>query len=445
MAVYIYKRLVDVKILNEYYLFNSDETSFFDISDASLRAQFLENRLLNGQYNLLKDLVIEPVGDSRRIMQDHKVRLVPLNSGFMLGMEVDESPQADGSLEYKPFIPLSRPLRLAFAIRLKNPLFLSFSGVPLRARMPAIYYFSNDAGWGVPAFPSLSLPMPGFAAGRTYEMGDLALINGQLREAIRRTDSSAQADWRAVPGDGYANDNDRALLPHRFAYSFGPGAAVTSAEFTLKDSAGEEVKKITFNPGGALSRVALDFTFKAPSGGNPPEAIPSGTYQLEISGDNNYSDSKKIILDDILYDRAYLGIVEIKIDKGSGPDALLRDNGSLITRRLADGSKISHPSYEIRIRSRITYWRYISNKKRELNVGPRASPYLTKEGRVLVSNDPRSLSAIPTIFSRENQNTGLIETTFLPNPTPSPISEQGGRIFSDIYVSQVKDAIIENT
>lgn len=445
MAVYIYKRLADVKILNEFYLLTSDETSFFGIADPARRAQFLEDRLLNGQYNLLRDIVIEPTEKSRQVMQAYRIKLVPLNSGFMLGLEVNEAPQADGSLEYTPFIPVEEPLRLAFAIRLQNPLFLSFSAIPLRTTAPALYFFSNDEERGAHDFPSLSLPPPDFVPGRGYEMGELAVINGQLREAIRRTLSSAPANWRAVAGSGYANENDRVLLPRRFTYSFAAGN-VTAAEFVLKDGAGEEVKTINFTSAAPLSRVALDFVFKTPANADdPPEPIASGAYLLEVAGNNNYSDSKTVILDDQQYGRDYLGVVEIKIDRGSGPDALLRDNGSLITRRLADGSSVPHPSYEIRIRSRITYWRYISSKKRELDVGPKAAPFLAKEGRVLVSKNPRSLSALPMIFSRINQNTGLPETAFLPNPLPSPISEQGGRLFSDIYVSQVKDAIIENT
>ena len=438
MAEFIYKRLVDVHILHEYYLMNSDESSIFDIADEEGRKQFLETRILNGQYDLRKDFVIEASKETEDLLRAYKIRKVPMNTGFMLGMEVEKSPQLDGSLEYIPKIPFDEPVRLRFGIKMKNNLLKNFSNLPYNnPEIPAIYFFSNNED-GQRTFPFLSLPISNFQLGRSYEMGELAIVNGTLQEAIVTNSDSGAGNWRAVSSDGYLNENDRQVLPNFFAYTFPSGSGVTSANFTLRKTDGTTVKTIAKASSGPLSRVSLNYRFADPSvPGDPPPEIPPDTYDFEVTGNNGYSDSYRVIMDNKIYRSDYLGVVEIKIDHNASDYSLLRNNGSLITRKLSDGSTDPHPTYEIRIKSRITYWRYISNKNKELFVGANATSHLNKEGRVLVSIQPRSLSFTPTIFG-----SGM-DTLFLPNPVPTPLQGQGNRVLSDIYVQQVSGSIEE--
>ncbi len=445
MAELVYKRLVDVKILNEYYLLNSDEGSFFAIDDAALRKAFLDDRVLHGQYNLTTDLTIEPIGETKKLLKSYRIRLVPQSTGFMLGMEVDPVTQEDGSSDYFPKISFEKPVRLHFGLQIRNPLVLNFSSLPYRSSYPAIYFCTNDDPDNVRNFPVLSLPIADFQSGKIYEMGELAVINNAIHEAIIRTNSADPGFWRQVEGNGFLNEQDRNLLPASFVYTFNPESEVNEATFTLKTIDGAVLKTIQKTAGGTnkLSRVNLNFSFQdIENSGDELIPILPGSYELDIAGNNGFSESHRIHLNKELYQRGFLGVVEILIDPSdTGPFGLLRDNGALITAIDIDGAKIPHPELEIRIKGRITYWRYISNKKKELAVGTKATSFLTKEGRVLVSNEPRNLSFLPTLFTIQDQNQG--ETLFLPNPEPTPLKEREGRIYSDIYVSQIKDTIEE--
>lgn len=438
MPSIIYKRLVEVRILNEYYLFDSAQQSIFEMTGAGQQEKFLDDRVFSGQYDVSRDLAIKPTEKCQRKLRNFRIRLIPTKLGFFLGMEVKKVSQPDGSLEYQPFIPVTDELTLQFMVEIRNPLFRNFSGFPNRPTVPAQYYFTNVKSNDTRTFPNLPLPISDFESGKTYEMGALSVINGQIREALLDTTSNSTNIWRSIAGAGYVSENDQILLPKKFTYTFAEAPQAMPLKFVLKSSNGDQIKEIPFDKPDGRKAFQLDFSFLLDGPSSSRNELPDGAYILEVLGNGNLLTSRQVYLSNLLYRRQNLGVVELKINRAAGPYRLLKDQGTLITSLDSDGAKIPHPVFDIKIKSRLTYWRYISNKKKELSVGVNARAYLSKINRVLVANRPRNLSSVPTRFVSNNQN---IAPIFLPNPSPSPLRIQDGRVFSDIYVSPIKDLI----
>jgi hypothetical protein len=77
-----------------------------------------------------------------------------------------------------------------------------------------------------------------------------------------------------------------------------------------------------------------------------------------------------------------------------------------------------------------------------LKATDKTSPYLIAENGILKSVRPLPMNARPLEFMDENLvNPGV----FLPNPPDQSLRvENNGMIYSDIYVSGIKDLIVED-
>lgn len=419
MAAIYYKRLFEVRILLEYYLRDNIHQDVFAPANPALES-LLAQRVDHQQYNIWHVLTIVPLQTTGSLFEGRAIRLIPTPAGFFVGLKV--TPRDN---KFVPFISLDPDIRFHFAITAKNPLLRNITNYPLRSSVPAIYYFSNSNEAGNQRFPFLSLPVAPFKAGKTYAMGELAVVGGNLKEALVRTASATASRWRALDAEGLANEGDRILLPKQFEYIFDPESNVSTADIALTTADGTIIKQMSFSSSSGLNRLSLDFNM------NNSGEISDGLYQLAVTGDGGYLEERKVYLSNSLYRAGSFGLIDIK--PGEADFRLLEADGSLRT---------PVPVFEIRLKSRSTYWRYISSKGKKLKVTDKTDPYLTVTGGALQASVPRPLTFMPVEFRR---NDPAIERVFLPNPpTVSFKPEADGRVYSDIYLDPIKGLIEED-
>ena len=112
---------------------------------------------------------------------------------------------------------------------------------------------------------------------------------------------------------------------------------------------------------------------------------------------------------------------------------LFANDGFLIRRRDALGTWTPAPVFEIPVKSRLAYWRFINNQGKEMNISPALVPYVDKENKVLVTKRPRSLAKDFFLLRKQ----GSSDTIYVPNPTDTRlIPESGKRFFVNIKVAR---------
>lgn len=433
MSTIHYKRLFEVRILHDYYLSEADLTSFYALNDSE-KADFLNASIARDEYDVRNYLEIIPSASTRTVFHNFNFRMATIPSGFMVGVKVKPRLNEAGEEEYLPTtLTPADALRLGFHLRIKDPGFNTYTNLKIRRPAPASYFFSNTNAEGLKVFPSLSLPAADFRAGNTYEPGEMAMIGGILKEALEETTSNNAAAWRAVDGDGLANEQDRILLPKLFPYTL--SEATDTSEFTLKEHDGTEVKKIPFNTAGNTQTFYLDFRQTAVAPGDVPEDIDEGHYLLEISTDSS-TETVQVYLSEELYRRTDAGALVVETDVTDSDFRVLNEDGTLITRKKTDGTFVPHPVFEIRFKRRSTYWRYRSDSGDSLKVTSDSTPFLDEESSYLVTKDMRPLTYYPTFFEDP-----ALPVIFLPNPGSGSIKKENKRFFSDLYVSPIKGLI----
>jgi hypothetical protein len=162
--------------------------------------------------------------------------------------------------------------------------------------------------------------------------------------------------------------------------------------------------------------------------------VEEGYYDLEITGDGGFSDSHRIYLQTMPLSANLFGMVVMDLAEPHAQFGLLDGGGAL---------KNPYPVFEIRLKSRITYWRYRSSEGKILSTTPKSAPFLTASAGQLVSVNPRSMTASPSEFQVDDPNTPNVnERIFLPNPNSVSLRQEAdGRIYSDVFVPKIKDLI----
>jgi hypothetical protein len=308
-------------------------------------------------------------------------------------------------------VPVSGQLRLQFVIRLKNAALLSRSNLRINPVFPACYYFTNDDITTGKSFPSLSTAVKEFTDGRLYEMGEMAIVNGNVSQAIARTDSAATG-WVTTDDVHFINEYDRILLPQKFSYTFDQ-QGITQANVVLLKGA-DEIKTLSFQHAVGLQETVLDFT-----------GTPDGIYTLKVTGSNNYDRSYTVYLHSTLYQRDAWGVLDLVMHPADVAFQLVDADGLL--------AMPSAPVFELRFASRATYWKYYLQKGdppgADVNweeVLP-APPGIKK---VIISKQPYPLMQAYRKVS--------YATVSLPNPDGEMISRQGNLICSEILLPKMK-------
>lgn len=433
MSTILYKRLFEVRILHDYFLSKADLTSYYALNDNE-KAEFLNLSIGREEYDVRHYLEIIPSESTQTVFSNFNLRMARMPSGFIVGVKVKPQLNEGNDEQYLPTsLTPADTLRLSFFLRIKDPEFNTFTNLKIQQSAPSSYFFTNTNTDSVKVFPSLSIPVADFVAGKSYETGEMAIVGGILKEALEETTSNNPAVWRAVDGDVFASEQDRNLLPKLFSYRL--SEASDTVEFTLKRQDGTDVKKVTFSTAGEIQPLYLDFRQTTLSTGDLPEDINDGHYQLEISTDSS-TIIESVYLSDELYRRTDAGALVVETDVTDPDFRVMNDDGTLITRKNADGTIVPHPVFEIRFKRRSTYWRYRSDTGRNLKGTTNSQPFLNEQGNDLITKDLRPLTRYPTFFANPPH-----PDIYLPNPKKISVKKGGKKYFSDTYVSPINGLI----
>lgn len=428
----IYKTLFEVKLLHEFYCTNGDGETVFDFPVQKDRLDFLFQQFIYDKESISTDIEYTFPEELESIYDGYNLKLLPSWSGFKIAVRVNQHVLTDNSLVFQPIASLPEDFNIYIQLSKKNNLLDSFTNAAINNSVPSVYFFSNENILTAKSFPFLTNNISPFDGTKIYDQGELASFGANdIREFYK---NNLVDQWEAVTGDGFANENDRMLVPMKFYYSFNSTSEIKNADFTLKDNTGNIIKSISISSNDPVQKTLLDF-----SGSAEPLLIsaaflfPGIVYSLEIRGDNGYSRDYKIIFSDALYSKTCWGIVHIKPAATNFSFNLFDSDGFLIKRRNPPGIWIDAPVFEIPVKSRFTYWRYINDKGNELDLIPAFADYLFKEEKILLSKRPRAISKSYFLLEKEAST----DTVYIPNPISYEIKRDAKeRLCFDIMVPQ---------
>jgi len=427
----IYKPLVEILLLHEFYLTESEGNTIFDKTLQADKIDYLINNYNESDIHITDDLSFNPTDLSKSLLRNQHLHISPTYSGFRVSIDVFEQKLQDGTTVYQPKINLPDDLNINILLT-KNDNYLDrFSNSRLQRNIPAVYYFSNEDVQGAKTVPSLSNAIAAYDASYAYEMGELAFKDNQVKQFT--SDGSANP-WIAVTDNGYVNENDRMLVPFQFNFSFDVSDNINQADFTLKDNTGATIKTISASSStAALQVVALDFS-GLPQLLSIADVSSPAVYTLTVSGSNGYSKQFNILFADAATNLLQSwALVNIKPRVQTAGFNLIADDGYLVTRVSAAGVRTEAPVFEIRIKSRLAYWCYRSNNSSyNLKTSTTTQDFLTNSNGVLKTNKPRTTTYGPTLFTTDG-------STFqnLPNPNyEALLMKDGGQFYKDVLVGQ---------
>ena len=432
MSSLIYKTLFEVKLMHEFYVTEKDGTVVFQLADQKDRINFLLSQYAIDRESVNKDVAFKFPEEFKSKYDGYYLKLLPTYSGCKVALQVKQIILPDNSLVYKPFIPLPDDLNIHIQIDRKNNAIDAYTNKLISTAVPSMYLFSNENLLSSKTFPFLTANVSAFDAGKFYEQGELASFGiNDIRENYK---NDAGDQWEAVTGKGFANENDALLVPLKFYYSFINVNNITEAEFVLKDKDGVMIKTISITSADALQKVLLDFSDKGDVLSVMEDLSFSRViFSLEVTGNGGYAKNHKVIFSDVLYNKACWGIVTIKPKPANSLFNLLANDGFLVKRRSPAGIWEDPRVFEIPIKSRFTYWRYINDKGRELKLIPDLTDYLFKEDKLLMSKKPRAISRSYFLLQKE----GSSDTRYVPNPITYELKKDSKqRLCFDIMVSE---------
>ena len=428
----IYKTLFEVKLMHEYYLTHTDGKTVFQLANQVDRINFLLNQFSTDRPSVNGDIEFMFPKEIESEFGNYYLKLLSTYSGFKVAIRVKQQLLSDGTLVYEPFVTLPDDLNIYILIGKKSGAFDSYTHSGIYSPVASTYFFSNEDISGAKTFPFITSAISAFDTSRPYTQGDIASYGANdIRQYYKDTVGD---QWEAIPGSAFANENDRLLLPLRFYYSFPNLSNIRNAVFVLKDKNGNPVKTIPVNSTDFLTKTLLDFSDVADKISLPGTfQYADVIFQLEVNGSNGFSKRHLLVFNHDLYSRENWGIVNIKTKVTNSAFNMLADDGFLIKRKLNTGVWNQAPIFELPIKSRFPFFRFINEKGKELNITSSLTDYLFKEGTFLLSKRPRSISE--SYFKLEKQ--GSTNTAYVPNPLNYDLKKDSkDRLCLDIIVPE---------
>jgi hypothetical protein len=443
----IYQILCDVRVLHEYFLTDSNNASVFQDATQIERLAWLTRRGQEGLPAGAKDLQFILPPCMTTLFRNQDLRLLPTMTGFQVAVHVNPTTQG-GTTRFAPTIPMPGAMNLIILMQTGDS-FPAITNSRMKRPVDSLYYFSNvSLGNGAKTAPALSRPISAPVNGYTYEQGELA-ANGSQVELYYYPGPNASATTEVVPGNGFVNENDRLIVPTTFDYDFQPTDTVTSAQFTLKDPNNNVVRTYTYESPAPLTSVTLVFDNPA----NPTQptltALPKAgaadpiLYTLEVTGNGNYTQTIPLIFYTNASDlNSMWGVIQLQVQVPDADFSLLDSSGLLYTPQLAapDQTNSPYPVFEIRCKSRYTFWNYQCEDPAYILNQPAANspiaPFVqaTATTGVLETTAPIPSTYLPYFFSQD-PNAQSPTFTYLPNPSQDAVVEiAGNQVISNIWV-----------
>lgn len=409
----IYKTIFEIKLLHEYFLTGKDGTPVFEMPTQEERLNYLLQEFTANKEPVNAHISFGFPEHERINYESSFLKLVPSYSGCKVAMRVSRHRLADQSIVYKPLTPIGPELDIFIVLAKRTGLIDSYSSKSLYSSIPSTYFFSNENSVSARTYPFLTSNIPMYSLLHPYEQGELASFGtGDTREFYR---DEVGDQWHPVKATALANEGDRLLVPSQFFYTIEPGRNVTQAAWTLKDGGGAIIKTFSVDQANPISKVFLDFADKKSSiSFSSHIPLSSSLYTLEVVGNNGYSKVHRLLFNDELHDRSHWGVIHIKANPTDQAFGLFDDDGYLIKRTSPAGESISHRVFEIPVKSRSAYWRFINDRDKELKLITDLEDYLFKEGKMLLTKRPRPVSR--DYFNLVKDGTLTNESKYVPNP-----------------------------
>jgi hypothetical protein len=422
----LFKTLCEIKLLHEYYLTERDGNTIFDITEQEGRLAFLQNKLIDNYPSINDDLSFEIHSSSRNIFSGHQLKLIPSYSGFQITIAVTEKERTGGGIAYEPKIPLPGDRMLTILLRRKNAMLDMITNVNLQNPVPSAYFFTNQTLSATKTYPYLSLPVSPRNPLLSYRQGDLVFEPADNTVKAFYIDRSGAEQWAPVKGEGYITESDRLLVPPRFFYTF-PATGVSEASFTLADHSGNVIKAIQYEVDQS-KRVLLDLEDAIDS---PAVFGPSVIYSLKVTANNGFQAVHSVIFNTSQLPADTWGLVVLQPGVEQSAYRLLDDEGMLFQGINASGDAMLTPQFEIRIKSRLTFWRYRNNNRKKIKANSSLDPYLFHDASkgVMETITLRNATYVPTIF-KDGSN-----SKYLPNPSSFELlGSEGQRMYTEVSV-----------
>jgi len=416
----IYKILFEVRLLHEFYLTNPDGTSVFGAASAAARDAFLQDYFDRNQRSINSD--IDYYVPSQQLFRNYRLRLVRTYSGFKVGIEV--TPTTDsGKIAYAPVAGLSQGMSIPVLLTRTNTDFDLYTNRRLNPVFDSRCYFSNGIVTGAKTAPFLTNPIPQQSATVNYEQGELSQANNTVNAFY--VDAGGTGQFASITGKNFLSEADRILVTPQFQYYFDAADGVKNASFTVTDMSNKTVYTQTVNSAAILQSVSIRVDEQKVNTVPATVAENAFVYNLAVTGNGGYNRTYKLVfLSGVYAGSNAWGMVNIINQPGNTALSIIDDKGLLITRRNTDNTiSIAPPVFEIWMKSRYSFWRYINDQGKALKDSYPA--VLKPIAGNLVSLVPQSHTYAPT----------PVQTQKLPNPKPFfPVKPEGQKIFADIIV-----------
>ena len=431
----VYKTLFEIKLEHEYFLTKEDGTNLFSEPDPANRKDLLEAAYQVEREAMHRDIDFQFPTELATTYNNYGLKVLPTYSGCRVAVRVNKQTLSDNSLVFEPFYALPDSLDIIILFVKKNIFPDLYTNEKIRRSIPSTYLFSNENINGSKVFPFLVNTISGFDSGYFYEQGELAIDSSNtLQETYYDNSGTLQLKPVNSGVQLFANENDRLLVPSVFNYYVINNSQVTQLNIDLKDQSSNVIKSFAFSRSEPISKIQLDFrdiieTIQL----SEKISLPNGIYSLEVAGNNSYSETKRIVFSNSFYSIYNWGAAYIKVKSSNNAFDLIANDGFILKRRDPLGVWTEAPVYEVPIKSRFGYFRYINSNGKELKLNPILNNYLFKESKILISQVPVSLCKYYFLIP----DNGGVNTKFLPNPDDYEIKiDNFRRICFDVIVPE---------
>jgi len=312
MESIIYKRLFEVRILNDYYLMKAfaedSSSSFFSETD---QTAILDKILKLNQYDVSNYFVIKPLKETEALLMRYGIKQINNQLGFFCGIEVNKNiTQTLGGetmITYEPKITAPDDLHLQFSINSINPALYKRAILPAETNINSLFYFTN--------FNS---------------------TNNKIYPVIAEGPS------------GVVDSQDLKFLPFQFSIGTSIGKTISIRLNGVTDETIYENERI------ASSETVLVNLSKVNSDNGESPSLEDGLYDLKIEEDGTVIQVGKYFFSENYFRQSNFGIIDIYFKAEDSSYDLLENQKDLKTKVNIDtnGNKaiFKHPVYELRLK-----------------------------------------------------------------------------------------------